>query len=79
MSWRARVRLMVLCVVLGVVSAAQTMALEDLQQPPEGGESWCKPGALDCGCPLTWNNLTLISATCQCDSRGSWRTCTYGE
>ncbi|HYE76618.1 MAG TPA: hypothetical protein VEL74_10885 [Thermoanaerobaculia bacterium] len=70
MSWRARVRLMVLCVVLGVVSAAQTMALTAMKQ------TWCDQSG--CGCAQTSNGQNLLTFACGCDSTGSWRTCTYG-
>ena len=69
MSWRARVRLMVLCAVLGVVSAAQTMALVPYRQ------TWCD--AYRCGCAASQDGKQLLTWACVCDSAGSWRTCTY--
>lgn len=70
MSWRARVRMVVLCVMLGVVFAAQTKALTALRQ------TWCSEPS--CGCAATSDGQALISFACACDSAGSWRTCTYG-
>ena len=70
MSWRARARMMVLFVVLGVVFAAQTMALTAMKQ------TWCDSAS--CGCAASSGGQNLISFACVCDSAGSWRTCTYG-
>jgi hypothetical protein len=69
-SWRAKGRMGVLFVMLGLVFATQARALDAMRA------SWC--ATLDCGCAATQDGQVLVTAACGCDSHGSWRTCTYG-